>query len=610
MDAANPSHALAQVLLDELARCGVTEVVLAPGSRSAALAMAAHDDPRLRLHVELDERSAGFLALGLARGSGRPAAVIVTSGSAVANLHPAVVEADTGHVPVVLLTADRPPELRHTGANQAIEQLGIFGRAPRWQVDLGVAEDRPGAVAHWRSSAARAVAAALGDGLAPPGPVHLDLPFREPTVPLSDDGRSHAPAVTTPLEGRPEQRPWVRTTLAPRRLEDEELRGLAGRLLATERGLIVVGAATPDSGIEAARDTIHELSRATGWPVIAEPSSGVRTDPATTLAHAPLLLSDAEVARWGTPDLVLRIGRTGLSRELAGVLGPHVPQLLLGGSGAWDDPERVIGERLVADVEATCAALAVSLGLPTTSAWGQRWRALDAAAAAAVDRILDADDTPSEPRTARDLVASLPAGATLVVASSMPIRDVDRFARPRPGVRVLANRGASGIDGHVSTVLGVALAAGAGVAEAADGAATADGPAGGSGPVVALTGDLSLLHDANGFHLAPDAPRVDATFVVVDNDGGGIFSFLPQARFPGAFERVFGTPHGRDLEGLAAFHRLGYRRVTSAAALICAVASAIDEGGIQLVHVPTDRADNLALHRELTTAVHEAVHGV
>ena len=592
MDAANPSHALAQVLLDELARCQVTEVVLAPGSRSAALAMAAHDDPRLRLHVELDERSAGFLAVGLARASGRPAAVIVTSGSAVANLHPAVVEADTGHVPLLLLTADRPPELLHTGANQAIVQPRIFGAAPRWQVDLGVAEDRPGATAHWRSSAARAVAAALGDGLAPPGPVHLNLPFREPTVPVSDDGRSRAAPVITPLDGRAEQRPWVRTTLAPRRLEDEELRGLAGRMLATERGLIVAGASTPASGLAEAAPTIHELSRATGWPVIAEPSSGVRTDPGTTLAHAPLLLSDAEVARWGTPDLVLRLGRTGLSREVSAVLGPHVPQLLLGAAGAWDDPERAVGERLVADVKATCAALAVTLGLPATSAWGDRWRSMDAAAAAAIDDVLDADDAPSEPRTARDLLAALPDGATLVVASSMPIRDVDRFARPRPGVRVLANRGASGIDGHVSTVLGVALAR------------HVDPEAGGGGPVVALTGDLSLLHDANGFHLSPDAPRVDATFVVVDNDGGGIFSFLPQARFPGSFERVFGTPHGRDLRGLASFHGLGYREVAAASALGPSVAAALDEGGLQLVHIRTDRAENLALHRRLTEAVH------
>ncbi len=591
MDAANPSHALAMVLVDELARCGVTDAVLAPGSRSTALAMALHDEPRIRLHVEIDERSAGFLAVGLARATGRPAPVVVTSGSAVANLHPAVIEADHGQVPLLLLTADRPPELRHTGANQAIDQVAIFGRSPRWHVDLGVAEDRRGASALWRSSACRAVAAAVGDGLAPPGPVHVNLPFREPTVPLSDDGRATAPPYTSALEGRPGQAPWARTTVAPRRLEDEELRGLVGRLLATERGLVVVGATTPGSGVAEAAGAIHDLARATGWPVIAEPSSGVRTDPATVLTHAPLLLSHPELARWGTPDLVLRIGRTGLSRELAGVLTAQVPQLLLGAEGAWDDPDRTIGERLVADVPATCAALSVALGLPTTSAWGDRWRALDAAAAAAVATVLDGDDVPSEPRTARDLVAGLPAGTTLVVASSMPIRDVDRFAVPRGGLRVLANRGASGIDGFVSTTLGIALAS---------------APA----PVVALTGDLSLLHDANGFLLAPDAERIDATFVVVDNDGGGIFSFLPQVAFPGSFERVFGTPHGRDLADLARLHGLGYTEVVAASQLSSVVGAAMGAGGLQLVHVRTDRAANLDLHRQLTAAVHAAVAGV
>src|SRR6056297_675383 len=589
MDAANPSQALALVLVDELARGGLTDAVLAPGSRSTALAMAVHDDPRIRLHVEIDERSAAFLALGIARATGRPAPVVVTSGSAVANLHPAVVESDTGHVPLLLLTADRPPELHHTGANQAIEQAGLFTRSTRWEVDLGVPEDREDANVLWRSSACRAIAAALGDGQAPPGPVQMNLPFREPTVPLVDDGRAAVPGpYGASLEGRPGQAPWSRTTLAPRRMEDEELRGLAGRLLATERGLLVVGATTPMSGVTGSAGAIHDLARATGWPVLAEPSSGVRTDPSTVLSHGPLLLSQPQVARWGTPDLVLRIGRTSLSGELDRLLTAQVPQLLLGAEGSWDDPQRTIGERLVADVPATCASLSVALGLPTTSAWGDRWRALDEAAATAIRAVLDRDDAPSEPRTARDVVAAAPTGSTLVVASSMPIRDVDRFAVPRPDVHLVANRGASGIDGFVSTVLGVAL----GAVE---------------GPVIALAGDLSLLHDANGFLLSADAAQVDATFVVVDNDGGGIFSFLPQARFPGSFERVFGTPHGREVPALARLHGLGYTEVTAASELPSALATSVAAGGVRLVHVRTDRAANVALHRELTAAVHAAV---
>ena len=591
MQAHNPSHACALVLVDELARGGVTDAVLAPGSRSAALAMALHDDPRLRLHVEIDERSAGFLALGLARASGRPVPAVVTSGTAVANLHPAVVEADAGRVPLLLLTADRPPELQHTGANQTIDQSGIFGRAPRWQVVLGVPEDRPDSNAVWRATAARALAAARGlDG--PPGPVHLDLPFREPTVPAADDGRAPpAGPYVNALHGRSDRRPWITVEQVPRPLPTDRVEGIAGRLAATERGLIVVGAD------EAPPGPVLALARAAGWPVIAEPTSGVRTGGPLAVehvvAHAPLLLGHGAVARAHTPDLVLRIGRTGLSREVAALLGPSVPQVLLDPHGSWYDPDRTVSELLVADVAAACGALADALALPSGSSWLDSWRSLDAAAAEVLDTVLDADDTPSEPRTARDLGACLPDGATLIAASSMPVRDLDRFLRPRDGLRIVGNRGASGIDGLVSTTLGTALAASD---PSVDATAT--------GPTVGLLGDLAFLHDSNGLLLRPDAPSVDATFVVVDNDGGGIFSFLPQAEYPGPFERVFATPHGRDLGHLAALHHLGYREVTVAGELPEAVAAAIAAGGVQLVHVRTDRAANRALHHELTAAVH------
>jgi 2-succinyl-5-enolpyruvyl-6-hydroxy-3-cyclohexene-1-carboxylate synthase len=579
--AANPSHALALVVVDELARLGVTDAVLAPGSRSAALAMACHDDPRIRLHVEVDERSAGFLAVGLARATGRPAPVIVTSGSAVANLHPAAVEADTGMVPLLLLTADRPPELRETGANQAIDQLGIFGRAPRWAVELGVPEDRPASNAFWRASMARAVAEATGlSGAA--GPVHVNLPFREPTVPLTDDGRS---AATGPfahdLDGRGNGRPWVTVDRAPRHAPEAELQALAARIAGTERGLVVVGQTTARPG------PILDLARAAGWPVVAEPAAGARTGP-LAVGNVEALLSHAGFARSHVPDLVVRVGRTGLSTALARHLGAKVPQVAIDPDGAWHDPERAVGELLVADVTLTCASLVRLLGVAASSEWADGWLAADAAARAAIDAVLDAEAAPTEPRTARDLGAVVPDGTALVVASSMPVRDLDRFLAPRDGLRVVANRGASGIDGTVSTVLGVAL-----------------GHEG--GPTVALVGDLALLHDSNGFLLSPDAPAVDATFVVVDNDGGGIFSFLPQAGFPGSFERVFGTPHGRDLADLARFHRLGYTRVEAAAALPGAVGDAVVAGGVQLVHVRTDRADNAALHRRLTAAAHEAL---
>jgi 2-succinyl-5-enolpyruvyl-6-hydroxy-3-cyclohexene-1-carboxylate synthase len=576
--AANPSHALALTVVDELARHGVTDAVLAPGSRSTALALALHDDPRVRLHVEIDERSAAFLAVGLGRATGRPAVVVTTSGSAVANLHPGIVEADTGRVPLVVLSADRPPELRHTGANQTIDQLKLFGDAVRWFVEMGVPADVEGEVAYWRATVSRLVAEALGLS-GPPGPTHANLAFREPTVPLSDDGRTRAEPYRHPLDGRRGSRPWLEVRRGRPTLDEAEVAALAARLAGTERGLIVVGQT------DAPAAEIHALSRATGYPVIAEPGAPARMH-ADVISTAHHLLSHPDFAAAHVPELVLRIGRPGLSRSVGSLSGPRVPQLLLDPHGGWHDPGRGVAELLVAEVAPTCAALAAHLAVEAGSEWRQRWHAAEAAARDALDRHLDASGEPTEPRVARDVAAAVPRGGTLVVASSMPIRDLDAFAAPRTGLRVLANRGASGIDGFVSTALGVALAE--------------------PGPTVALAGDLSALHDANGLLLRADAPRVDLTLVVVDNDGGGIFHFLPQGEQP-AFERVFGTPHGRDLADLARLHGLGYEEVTRAGELPDALGRAWTHGGVRLVHVRTDRRANVALHRTLTAAVGEAL---
>jgi 2-succinyl-5-enolpyruvyl-6-hydroxy-3-cyclohexene-1-carboxylate synthase len=596
----NPSTALARVVVDELARLGVTDAMVCPGSRSTALAVALHDDPRVRCHVHLDERSAAFVALGLGRATGRPAAVVTTSGSAVANLHPAVVEADTGAVPLLLLTADRPPELRHTGANQTIDQVGIFGRAVRFAVDLGVADDHPGAVAHWRSTCARAVAEAVGLG-GPAGPVHLDLPFREPTVAAADDGRTVAAPFLGGTEGRSGRRPWVTVVREPRLPDPEQVRGFAGVAAGTERGLLVAGGgAAVDAG------ALVDLARALGWPVVAEPHSGCRVDDDVVVAHAHHLLQHAGFAGAHRPEVVVRFGRTGLSRALATALGPDVPQVQVDPTGAWHDPERAIAELVQVDPTAFCRAVAAELPAGASSEWWGRWRRADDAARAAIDAVLDADDDPTEPRVARDLVASLAAGGTLVVGSSMPIRDLELVAPRRRGLRVLANRGASGIDGVVSTALGVALAAGAGGEVDPAPAATARGGVV-SGPVTALVGDLTLLHDTNAWLLTPAAERCDLVVVVVDNDGGGIFHFLPPASHVPAFERLFGTPHGRDLADLARLHGLTHHPVERASALPDVVAAAHAAGGRHLVHVRTDRAENRELHRRLQAAVDAAL---
>jgi 2-succinyl-5-enolpyruvyl-6-hydroxy-3-cyclohexene-1-carboxylate synthase len=373
--APNASTAQARVLVDELARGGLTDVVLCPGSRSAPFAFAFDAEPRVRLHVHPDERSAAFVALGIAHVTGRPAAVVVTSGSAVANLHPAVIEADAAGVPLLLLTADRPPELRETGADQTIRQAGIFGDSVRWAVDLGVAEDRPDAVVAWRRSAARALAEALGLSGAP-GPVQLNVAFREPTVPASDDGRTVAPAFTTPLgtgAGTGVGRPAVVASRVGRRLQDDDVAALATRFAAVERGLIVVGSGAQD---HATADAVHALSRATGWPVLAEGHTAARHRDGALRAW-PHLIDHDRFRDAHRPELVLRVGRATLDRGLARLTATATTELLVDAHGRWWDPARTVGELLVADPSDTLGRVAEVLAMPTSSVWGDGWRAAD-----------------------------------------------------------------------------------------------------------------------------------------------------------------------------------------------------------------------------------------
>jgi 2-succinyl-5-enolpyruvyl-6-hydroxy-3-cyclohexene-1-carboxylate synthase len=547
---AEPSVTFARVLVDELARQGLRDAVVAPGSRSAPLAyaLAAHD--RVRLHVRHDERSAAFLALGLALGSGRPAAVVCTSGTAAANLHPAVIEADLSAVPLVVLTADRPPELRGTGANQTIDQVGLYGRSVRWFAEVGVPEGRDGEPRYWRSLAARAAAEARGALGGAPGPVHLNCPLREPLVGEPAAASGGAGAVVA------DRTPVVADLTAVTR---------------AERGVVVAGHGAPDG--------LPALAEVVGWPLLAEPHSGARTGPAALCSHDALLRHEPFAAAH-RPEVAVVGGKPGLSRALLGWLD-GVRQVAATRPGRFADPARNASEVVVADA-------VVAEPAPGAGRWLATWRDADAVATGAIDALLDADEAPSEPRTARDLGACLPDGTALVAASSMPIRDLDAFLRPRDGLRVLSNRGASGIDGFTSTAAGVALVH--------------------DGPVCAIAGDLSLLHDAGGLLVPPGGPRADLVAVVLNNDGGAIFSLLPHAGHAD-FERLFGTPHGIDLAMLAATYRAGHRLVDRAADLAGAVGAARADGGIQLVEVRTDRVANAALHRRLLAAVSAALEG-
>jgi 2-succinyl-5-enolpyruvyl-6-hydroxy-3-cyclohexene-1-carboxylate synthase len=578
----NPSTAFGTVFVDELIRCGVREAVLAPGSRSTPIALALFDraaaDPAgPRLHVRFDERSAAFLALGLAKASRRPVAAICTSGTAAAHFHAAVIEADEAGVPLIVLTADRPPELRGTGASQTIDQLKLYGGAVRWFSEAGVAEARPGMVRYWRSLACRAWAVASGQAGGFPGPVHVNISFRDPLVPGAADAAGDG-EWPEPLTGRPDGAPWTSFGGPVPPSAAGSPAGPALQLDWAERGVVLCGDGDYDPG------PLVGLAEAAGWPVLAEPSSNARRGPNALSAYG-YLLDSAEFVAGHRPDIIVSAGRPGLSRgQLAfqrGSPGPvparHV--VLAQGPGHWADAART----------ATDVAARVCLSGPGPgtgdrdgSGWLAGWRRADAAARRAADAILDADETLTEPRLARDLTAALPDGALLWAGSSMPIRDLDQQMAPRAGVRVLSSRGTSGIDGLVSSAIGAALA----------------NQADGGGPAVALLGDLAFVHDAAGLMLGPAEPRPDLCIVVVNNDGGGIFSTLEQAAFPGPFERLFGTPHGTDLGLLAAAAGVPHVRVEQASGLPDALRGA----GLRVVEVRTERTAGAQLRARLRDA--------
>ncbi|WP_182907012.1 2-succinyl-5-enolpyruvyl-6-hydroxy-3-cyclohexene-1-carboxylic-acid synthase [Microbispora sp. H13382] len=548
----NPATALSTVLIDELVRCGVTDVVLAPGSRSAPLALAAHGESRLRLHVRVDERSASYLALGLAKRSERPVALVCTSGTAAANFHPAVIEASESGVPLLLLTADRPPELRGTGANQTIDQVKLYGSAVRWFAEVGVPEERPGQVAYWRSLVCRACQRAAGPP--DPGPVHLNVAFREPLIPDGDASWCE------PLDGDASGA-WMRARVAPP--------SAALHIPPTRRGVLVVG-----DGAANVRRYVAAAGMA-GWPVLSEPNGGGRYgDHAISTYH--FLLGDQEWADAHRPDVVVTLGRPGLSRPLLSWLRRAEEHIVVAPDlTRWPDPTR----------SATQVAQAVEIPIAAGGdAWLRAWRNADRLAREALDTVLDSSGL-TEPRLARDLAEVLPNGSLLFCGSSMPIRDLDQAMRPRRGLRLMANRGASGIDGLVSTAVGAALAH--------------------NGPAYALIGDLTLLHDQNGLILGPREPRPDLCLVVVNNDGGGIFSLLPQAAIEDPFERVFGTPHGVDFGYLAAASGLPYTLVDDPEEL----SRAIKGDGLRLVEARTDRARNAAVHAAMREAVRAAMRG-
>ncbi|MFN8053378.1 MAG: 2-succinyl-5-enolpyruvyl-6-hydroxy-3-cyclohexene-1-carboxylic-acid synthase [Acidimicrobiales bacterium] len=567
-DAPNEAITFCATLIDQWVRLGVRHAVVSPGSRSTPLALACAGHPGLRTHVHHDERSASFMALGIGLSTRVPALLVTTSGTATTELHSAVVEAHQACVPVLVCTADRPPELQGVHAPQTIRQTGLYGDAVRWFVEPG-----PPDVEHrqsWRFLAIDAFAAAMGASLGhPPGPVHLNLAFREPLVgPLGELPAPVEVEVPAPVL-------WG--------LLDEQLgalrRGVAGR-----RGVIVAGDRAARSADDA--EALIALAATLGWPVLADHQSGLRGLHREVVTTFDSLLRVDAVAQEMRPEFVLHVGGLLASRItnewLARSAATHVA---LDRWGIHPDPDRMLDERFTADVALACRQLAGGGIEGAAPEWAERWSHLEYEARRAVIRT-----RAGEPLLVNTALRSVPEGGNLVVSSSMPVRDLEWYGDRRGDIGVFSNRGANGIDGVTSTAAGVALGTGA--------------------PTICVIGDVAFLHDTNGL-LGIGRRELPLCIVVIDNDGGGIFSFLPQAEAlePERFEQLFGTPHAVDLMGLARAHGLDTAFAFTHDEFVAILQKWAGLPRPLVVVMRSERGRNVVEHRAINDAVAEAVTG-
>jgi 2-succinyl-5-enolpyruvyl-6-hydroxy-3-cyclohexene-1-carboxylate synthase len=599
MTSATDTYLLLRAFVDELARCGMRAACTSPGSRCAPLVLSLAREPRLRCFSHVDERCSGFFALGLAKASGLPVAVACTSGTAAAELLPAAIEAREARVPLLLLTADRPPELRQNGAGQAIDQLKLFGSAAKWFFEMGTHDASVERLRWMRSLACRAYWTAL-EGR--PGVVHLNFPLREPLV-------DEEPLPGDPT-GRGDGEPRVRRF--PGRLPaSEDTATLRGLIEGSTRGVLVAGRSerVASGGRPPVGRAAAAFCSALGWPLLADPLSGARRGEAA-VAHYDALLRDDAFTASVRPDLVLRVGDLPVSKPLRAWLAglADTRQIALDPEGAWQDPASVLSYALALDPAAALSELRDS-GLTAEQDWLAGWRSADERAAEAILATLT-DGRLSEPVVAAELGVLLPETATLFVASSMPVRDIESFwpVRSDPP-RVLCNRGASGIDGTVSCAFGAA--------------------AEGSGPVVLLIGDVALAHDIGGL-LAATRLDLRLTIVLLDNGGGGIFDFLPISRArmaraqtphedtphtgaggdgerPDIYTRHVATPTGLDFAGAAALYGLSHERIGDVRAFRAAIEQALVRGGSSILEVRSERTANVELHQRVSDAVLDAL---
>lgn len=574
---ADTAATFAATLVDEWVELGLTNAIVCPGSRSTPMALAFHNDDRVDVQVHIDERSAAFMALGAAITTRRPVAVLSTSGTAAVEFHPAVIEADLANVPMIVVTADRPPELRGVGAPQTIDQRNLYGTAPRWFKDAEVprSSDRD----MWRQIARDAWTNATGER---PGPVHLNLAFREPLI--GTPGALPRPAAS--------QQPTLldqdtsSITLATQRgLSEADLENLT-RMMAGRRGVIIAGARAANSRVDAAG--VHLLAEHLGWPVLADGPSGCRIEVLGSITAFDSLLRSEDFTETHQPEVVLRIGGLLTSKVLnRWVAGSDAVRIGFDQNGPFADPDGVFPHQWVVSTARACEQLRAALPQQDDASWRQSWIDAEDLSCRTIDKILAKHSEVTEPAVIVDLFALLNDGGTVVLSSSMPVRDAEWFAPGRNGVKVVSNRGASGIDGVTSTAVGAALS---------------------GEPTALVIGDLAFLHDSNAL-IGLEDRQVNLLIVVFDNDGGGIFSMLPvrdQVDHP-TFEKLFGAPHGLDLVKVAEAYGVPAERVSSRTGAQAAMVGALSRGGPRVVVVGTDRGANRRLHGEINEAVFDAL---
>ena len=547
-------------LVDEWLHCGVRHAVVSPGSRSTPIALEIANRQEIEMHIFHDERSAAFAALGIAKASGVPAILVCSSGTAAVEFHPAVVEAHHSETPILICTADRPAELQGVGAPQTIDQQNLYGVAIRKFVNAEVANDSESHT--WRHIARDLFATSLGDVQ---GPVHLNLRFREPLMGFATNlpPRDANDAVITKKVALPSSR---------------SLRKL-NKALESEKGLIIAG---PENYRV---ESILRLAENLGWPIVADPRSGTRVPNKLVVAGADAILRDEDFSKRLRPDVVLRFGTLPASKVVNSWLsGSGAYQVVITTTPSLTDPDRQCSLHIVSDIDELCAGLvsvhSKEFVRKRSLSWLDKWVAAEDSAQKAINAALADEPGLTEPGVARAIYALVPEASHLVVSSSMPIRDVEWFGAPRNGLRVHANRGANGIDGVVSTAVGVALAT--------------------RQPTTLLIGDIALLHDVNGLiNLA--SRKIDLRIVVIDNNGGGIFSFLPQAQAldEAKFEKIFGTPHDANIKMLAQAHQINTHELTN----ISDLAEVLSQRGPWLARVVTDRHENVKVHERINQMV-------